>query len=132
MTPDQREREYRAAYDNGLRFAAKGQYALALQAFEQALAADPSSVDARFNLAASYEAVGDPMRAINIYRSILDANPNDADCYANLGTSFIKMYCRDKSPMWRKMARDAWSRSLEIKPDQPDLKEYLAKSESLE
>jgi tetratricopeptide (TPR) repeat protein len=132
MTPAQREQEYEAAYRAGVACAARGQYAYALPAFEKALALKPSSVEALFNVGACHEAVGDPLRAITIYRRVLEINPDDPDCYANLGTSFIKMYYRDKSPTWRKMARDAWQHSLMLKPDQPHLQEYLARSESLD
>ena len=132
MTPEQREEEYQTAYRAGVAFAARGQYAPALEAFEQALTLKPSSVDALFNLGACHEAIGDPLRAVNIYRRVLDVYPDDPDCYANLGTSFIKMYYRDKSPTWRKMARDAWYHSLSLNPNQPHVKEYLAQSESLD
>jgi tetratricopeptide (TPR) repeat protein len=132
MTTEQREQGYQATYQAGVDFAAKGQYALALQAFEQALALKPTSVDALFNLGACHEAIGDPLRAINIYRRVLETYPDDPDCYTNLGTSFIKMYHRDRSPTWRKMARDAWQRSLSLNPNQPRVKQYLAQSESFD
>jgi Flp pilus assembly protein TadD len=132
MTPAQRDRAYRAACEEGLRLADGDQYGLALAAFERALALEPSSTDALFNLGACYEAVGDPLRAVQIYRRVLEMNTEDADCYTNLGTSFIKLYYRDKSPAWRKMARDAWQHSLAIKPDQPQVREYLARSDSLD
>jgi Flp pilus assembly protein TadD len=132
MTPAEREQAYESTYQAGMELAAKGQYGHALAAFEQALKFKPSSVEALFNLGACHEAVGDPLRAINIYRKVLEFDPDDSDCYANLGTSFIKMYHRDRSPMWRKMARDAWEHSLVLKPDQPRVKEYLARSESLD
>ncbi|HVP11483.1 MAG TPA: tetratricopeptide repeat protein [Phycisphaerae bacterium] len=132
MSPAQRMQEYEAAYEKGVELADKGQYAHAMQFFEQALTLMPSSVEALFNLGACHEAIGDPLRAINIYRRVLEIDPDDPDCYANLGTSFIKMYLRDKSPSWRKMARDAWQHSLMIKPNQPRVKEYLAQSESFD
>jgi Flp pilus assembly protein TadD len=130
LTPAEKEREYETAYKLGVELASKGQYAYALQAFEEALKQKPTSVEALFNLGACHEAVGDPLRAINIYRQVLEVYPDDPDCYANLGTSFIKMYYRDRSPMWRKMARDAWQHSLTLKPDQPRVREFLAKAES--
>jgi len=132
MTPAELARRFRAAYAQGIKLVQQGQYGLALGAFEQAVALKPMSSEALFNLGACYEAIGDPPRAINIYRRVLALTPNDADCYANLGTSFIKMYYRDKSPVWRRMAREAWQHSLELNPGQADVRAFVAKSESLD
>ena len=132
MTPAEQSRRFRAVYREGMSLVEQGQYGLALGAFEEAVSAKPQSAEALFNLGACYEAIGDPVAAIRIYRQVLQLTPDDADCFANLGTSFIKMYHREKSPVWRKMARDAWRRSLELKPDQPDVRGFLAKAETLD
>jgi len=132
MTPAQRDRAYRAAYQEGLRLVQKAHYGLAIQRFEQAAELKPLSAEALFNLGACHEAIGDPLRAINIYKRVLELHPEDSDCYANLGTAFIKMYYREKSPIWRKMARDAWQRSLAMNPNQPDVRAFMARSESLD
>jgi len=126
LTPAQRSQGYQSAYDEGLRLVNGGQYGLAIGAFEKALALVPDSTHAVFNLGACHEAIGDPLRAINYYRRVLENDPDDADCYRNLGTSFIKLYYREQSPAWRKMAHDAWTRSLQIQPNQPDVKQWLA------
>lgn len=118
--------QYSAFYAEGLNLIRRGEYGLALGAFERALKLQPESAPAMFNLGACYEAMGDPAQAIILYRRVLLITPDDPDCYANLGTSFIKMYYRERSPAWRKMARDAWQRSLELKPGQADLERYLA------
>jgi hypothetical protein len=39
------------------------------------------------------------------------------------------MYYRERSPVWRKMARQAWRRSLELDPGQPDIRRFLTRSE---
>ncbi len=132
MTPAQRDERFARCYEDGLRFAYEGRYALALSAFEQALELKPASVPALFNLGACHEATGDPLRAINIYRRVLELRPNDPDCYANLGTSFIKLYHRERSPVWRKMARESWRESLRLSPDQPAVREYLAMTDVAE
>jgi len=129
LSSRERDNRFRAVFDQGLALAGKGQYGLALGAFEQALKLRPDSVEAAFNLGACHEGVGDPLRAIELYRRVLHARPDDADCYRNLGTSFIKMYHREKSPAWKKLARDAWRRSLELKAGQRDVEQYLAQSE---
>lgn len=132
LTPEEQARQYHAAFTEGLNLIEQGRYGLAIGAFEQAVSIRPQSPEALFNLGACYEAIGDPVSAINIYRQVLALTPNDADCYTNLGTSFIKMYHREKSPVWRKMAREAWRRSLELKPDQPEVQAYLVRAESLD
>ena len=132
LNPAQRRQAFRRAYNEGLRLASKQKYGLALGAFEKAVTLRPDSTEALFNLGACHEALGDPMRAIGIYRRIVRLTPNDPDCYANLGTSYVKMYYRDNSPAWRRMARDAWRHSLQLNPDQPDVKRFLKQTESFE
>ncbi|MBN2562441.1 MAG: tetratricopeptide repeat protein [Phycisphaerae bacterium] len=132
MTPAELGRRYRALSAEGVRLAGQRQPGLALAAFEQAVALRPESAEALFNLAACYEDMGDPMRAVNIYRRVLQMTPDDADCYRNLGTSFIKMYYRERSPVWRKMAREAWRRSLALRSEQPDVRAFLASTDSVD
>jgi tetratricopeptide (TPR) repeat protein len=132
VSPAEQTRQFRAAYVQGVRHVERGQYGQALASFEEALRAQPNSQAALFNLGACYEAIGDPLRAIGIYRQCIATTPNDPDAYANLGTSFIKMYYREKSPAWRTMAHDAWKRSLELNPKQPRVRAYLAAKESLD
>ncbi len=132
MSPAERERALTQAQAEGLQLAGEGRYGLALAAFEKAIELNPGSADTLFNIAACHEAMGDPMRAVTLYRQLLDVLPNDPDCYANLGTSYIKMYYRESSPVWRKMARKAWARSLELKADQADVRRFLAQTETLD
>lgn len=132
MTPAELGRRFRATYARGIELTGHGQYGLALGEFERAALLRPYSADALFNVGACHEALGDPLRAINVYRRVLEITPDDPDCYANLGTSFIKMYHREKSPVWRKMARQSWRRSLELSSDQPEVRAFLARSESLD
>ena len=132
MSPDQRDHAFRGACAEGMDFVEREQYGLALGAFEKALQFEPDSMEAMFNIAACHDAMGDLARAINIYRRILQINPDDADCYANLGTSYIKMYHRENSPAWRRMARKAWEQSLRLNPEQETVRKYLAQSETLE
>ncbi len=129
LTPAEREKQYRLAFADGLRLVAAEQYGLALGAFEQAATLKPDSPEALFNLGACHEAIGDPVRAMSFYHRVLQMTPGDADCYANLGTCFIKMYHREKSPVWRKMAFEAWHRALELDPDHAVVRACLARAE---
>lgn len=132
LTPTQRESRFREAYEGGLELVKRGEYGVALGAFEEAVTLKPNSAAALFNLGACHEALGDPVKAIPIYRNVLSLMPNDPDCYANLGTSYIKLYRLEKSPGWKNMARQNWNQSLKIDPNQPDIKGYLAELDSME
>lgn len=130
MSRRQREQAFHDAYAEGMALAARREYGVALGSFEKAAALNPMSTEALFNLGACHEALGDPLRAIGIYRQIIKLTPDDADCYTNLGTSYVKMYFREKSPAWRRMALDAWKHSLRLNPDQPNVKRYLQQTAS--
>ncbi len=125
MTPAEKSRRFREVYMQGVELASREQYGLALASFEEAARINPESPDALFNLGACHEAIGDPLAAINIYKDVLKIMPDDADCYNNLGTSFMKMYYREKSPTWKRMAQEAWEHSLAINPHQPQVREFL-------
>lgn len=130
MSRRQREQAFHAAYAEGMALAAQREYGVALGSFEKAAALNPMSTEALFNLGACHEALGDPLRAISIYRRIIKLTPDDADCYTNLGTSYVKMYFREKSPAWRRMALEAWEHSLQLNPDQPHVKRFLQQTAS--
>lgn len=132
LTQEQRASQFQYSYDTGMEMVSRQQYAHAMGAFEEALRLNPSSRETMFNLAACYDSIGDSMRAIQMYRQLLEANPNDADCHANLGTAFIKLYYRERSPAWRKMAWDSWERSLRLNPEQPEIQRYLKQSKEAE
>ncbi len=129
-SPQDRLARFRQAFAAGSGWIARGEYALALAAFEEALRMRPDSIDAMFNLAGCYEQIGEPTKAITLYKRVLAVAPDDAECYHNLGTSYIKLYHMEKSPAWRRMAERAWRRSLELNPQQPAVQEYLARMAS--
>lgn len=126
LSPVEAEEAFAKAQGEGVQYVQAGRYGLAIGAFEAALQVRPDSTDAMFNLGACHEAIGDPLRAINYYRRVLAVTPDDPDCYRNLGTSFIKLYHREQSPAWKKMAEDSWRRSLQLQPNQPEVKTFLA------
>lgn len=128
LTPAQKQAKFAEAYRAGMMYARQRAYPEAMAAFEEASKMRPDSTEALFNLAACYESVGDPLRAIGIYNRILRLTPDDADCYHNLGTSYMKLYYLQKSESWKRMAITAWENSLKLRPDQPKIKAYLARS----
>ncbi len=132
LTAVERDRRFRRVFNEGVRLVQGRQTGPALAAFQEAVRLQPNSTAALFNLGACYEELGDPMRAVHLYRRVLTITPDDPACYFNLGTSYIKMYYRDKSPGWRKMARDAWGRSLALQPGQVEVERFLARTETLD
>lgn len=127
LSPAERTQRFEAAYRAGMTCAERRDYGEAMAAFEEAARLNPESTEALFNLAACYESIGDPLRAIGIYNRILRITPDDADCYHNLGTSYIKLYHLQKTPAWKRMALVAWEKSLKLRPEQPKLREYVAR-----
>lgn len=132
LSPVERAERFRVAFTAGMHWVEQRQFGLALGAFEEAVAMNPGSTEALFNLGACYEQVGEPLRAIQIYRSVQRTTPNDPQCYTNLGTSYIKMFHLERSPAWRRMAIDAWNVSLQLNPDQPDVRRFLAQADAIE
>ncbi len=130
LTPAQRDKQFTAAHRAGMTHAERHEYGEAMAAFEEASRLRPDSTEALFNLAACYESIGDPLRAIGIYNRILAITPDDPDCYHNLGTSYIKLYHLQKSPAWKRMALIAWDKSLKLRPQQPKLRQYVARLET--
>jgi hypothetical protein len=83
------------ALQRGRELLAGGQSAEAKQAFEAALAADPSSVEAHLGLARAYYALGEYARAVNEFEAVLryDNLPRDlqsqAETYDRLAAGYV-------------------------------------------
>ncbi|MBK8268352.1 MAG: tetratricopeptide repeat protein [Planctomycetes bacterium] len=129
LTTAERADRFKFAFEKGMEWVEQRQFGLALGAFEEAVNVNPASVEALFNLGACHEQIGDPTEAIRIYRQVLRISPGDPQCYVNLGTSYIKMFHIERSPAWRQMAIDAWKHALKLDPDQPGVRNYIAKAE---
>ena len=76
---------------NGVRLYQQGQFQPALQSFQQALAADPTSADAHYNMAATYHRIGVQnneqealTQAETLYNQCLDLDDSHTDCYRGL------------------------------------------------
>ena len=75
----------------GVKLYQQGQYAAAIQKFQQAVATDPNNPDGYYNLASAYQRMGtlygrkeDLDQAERYYNLCLDHDPNHVDCYRGL------------------------------------------------
>ncbi|MBI1328826.1 MAG: tetratricopeptide repeat protein [Alphaproteobacteria bacterium] len=73
------------AYDDGLRFSAKGRHADAIQCYEQALAVEPDSPRVLFALANTAAALGLARPAEEFFRRVLALDPARLEALVNLG-----------------------------------------------
>lgn len=79
-----------AEYVNrGVALAQERRLAEAIRAFRSALALDPRSRDARYNLALAYHDSGDYRRAVAEFQAVLEADPRALDARKGLGLSLI-------------------------------------------
>jgi Flp pilus assembly protein TadD len=76
---------------SGVREFNQGQYQLAIQKFQHAVANDPNNADSYYNLAATYHRLGklnhqqpELDQAENYYNQCLNHDPNHRDCYRSL------------------------------------------------
>jgi tetratricopeptide (TPR) repeat protein len=88
----------------GVQLYQQGQYAAAMQQFQQALLAEPRNADAYYNLAASYHRVGSAQndrqsltQAENLYNQCLDQDENHTDCHRGLAVLLIETERSDRA-----------------------------------
>lgn len=88
----------------GVRLYQQGQYAAAMQQFQQALVAEPRNADAYYNLAASYHRVGAAQQdrqslaqAENLYNQCLDRDENHTDCHRGLAVLLVETERSDRA-----------------------------------
>jgi len=88
----------------GVRLYQQGQYAAAMQQFQQALLAEPRNADAYYNLAASYHRVGAAQQdrqslaqAENLYNQCLDRDENHTDCHRGLAVLLVETERSDRA-----------------------------------
>jgi len=67
-------------------------------------------------------------RALEAYETALALDGDSASAYRGLGVVYMTRYVTEGSdPTLRDKALEAWNTSLEIKPDQEDLKRLVEK-----
>lgn len=75
--------------DAGRAALAKGDASTAIDNFEAALASDPKNVGAFTGIAASYQKLGLPGKAVKYYREALVLNPSDLSALEGQGRAFV-------------------------------------------
>ena len=75
--------------DAGRTALAKGDANAAIDNFEAALASDPKNVSAFTGIAASYEKLGLPGKAVKYYREALVLNPSDLSALEGQGRAYV-------------------------------------------
>ncbi|MDZ7363531.1 MAG: tetratricopeptide repeat protein [candidate division KSB1 bacterium] len=97
-----------------------GRYNDAMHAYKVAAYLAPSNMDIQNNIANLYLIKGDTTAAINQYQMILRHDPSLVDIWMNLGV----VYAISKNFA---AARHAWQKALQLAPDHPAAKAYLAR-----
>jgi len=97
-----------------------GRYNDAMHAYKVAAHLAPANMEIQNNIANLYLIKGDTTRAISQYQMILQYDPALVDIWMNLGIvcALSKKY---------DAARQAWEKALQLAPDHPAAKAYLAR-----
>ncbi len=90
--------------------AAKGDFEVAEEAFEQAVAADPSNAKARYNLGLARQNLGDPEGAIASYVRAIRQDPALVEAYINLGNLYGELGLEQE-------ALEVFQRALDLQPE---------------
>ena len=94
--------------------AAKGDFEVAEEAFEQAVAAAPSNAKARYNLGLARQNLGDPEGAIASYMRAIRQDPALMEAYINLGNLYGELGLEQE-------ALEVFQRALDLQPGNDQL-----------
>ncbi|MDD5438734.1 MAG: tetratricopeptide repeat protein [Candidatus Omnitrophica bacterium] len=92
----------------------------AIREYRNAIESDPRYPSPYYNLGILYLEQGKFPDAINNFNEAVRLNPSFGKAYAKLGIAYANTGDPGK-------ARASWQRSLEIDPEQPEVREYLTK-----
>ena len=114
-----------AHFNRGNAFAAAGLHAEALKSYEQSIALDGSSADARVNAGALLESLGRVPEAVNIFRAAVRDYPTDTRVHRNLALCLVKElneHGRDDREALQREAMAAFDRALTLDAANADLR----------
>lgn len=89
---------------HGARSYQNGNYDVAMQSFQKAVASDPTNADGYYNMACTMHRMGTARndqnmlnQAETLYNQALDLDPNHADCYRGLAVLLVETGRSDKA-----------------------------------
>jgi tetratricopeptide (TPR) repeat protein len=85
----------RTYFNQGQEFAKKQSWYLAIQAYQQAVRADPKFLDAWNNLGHAYRKTKDYDKALDAYKHALEIKPDYANAHEYLGRTYLAMGNKD-------------------------------------
>ncbi len=123
---DPRAKEAYVYYRDGLSAQNDGDYAEALDNYEEALKLEENAIDRGEilkNMAIIFMSTGDEEKALDYYRQSLEANPNSPSCLKNMGLIFEKWGRiaaengdQDSADRWFDEAAEHWTRAVKLYP----------------
>ena len=81
----------------GEMYLAKNDNDKALEVLTKSHKKNPSDTSIMMSLSDAYRKVGQPQKAINMYKDIIAITPNNANAYYNMGKTFLEMGVKDKA-----------------------------------
>ena len=121
-----RAKEAYVYYRDGLSAQNDGDYAEALENYEESLKLEENPVDrgeTLKNMAIIYMSNGEEDRAIETYQQALDENPKQPSCLKNMGLIYEKRGRiaeeegrRDDADVWLDKAAEAWTQAVRLNP----------------
>lgn len=85
MAPVMASLAHAGPYEDGVSYYNSGQFGKAIGAFQSALQADPSNLEAKKKLGDAYYELGKQAEAIKVYQEVLEQDPNDSVIRLKLG-----------------------------------------------
>jgi len=123
---DPRAKEAYVYYRDGLSAQNDGDYAEALDNYEEALKLEENAIDRGEilkNMAIIFMSTGEEEKALDYYRQSLEANPNSPSCLKNMGLIFEKWGRiaaengdQDSADRWFDEAAEHWTRAVKLYP----------------
>ncbi|HRD41450.1 MAG TPA: photosystem I assembly protein Ycf3 [Prochlorococcaceae cyanobacterium AMR_MDS_5431] len=123
---DAKSKEAYVYYRDGLSAQNDGDYAEALENYEESLRLEENAIDrgeTLKNMAIIHMSNGDEQQALDTYQKALDENPNQPSCLKNMGLIYEKWGRlaeergdSDAADHWLEKAAEVWGRAVRQNP----------------